>query len=190
MGKMNIVRTVVFMLLAVAVTGGIAGTMPLAKNPPKIQMEASRSRRTTIEGGDYDDKLQKVQLEIVVKNLDLNKKVEGMTVHFWAFGQSQLDRKAYKVIDAGEFPIALDGTPEGREVRHQCEEIKLAWDNTDVKFGQAYKGYLLVMTNAQNEVVAVKSNVQSWQAGFEKAFELKKGSWCGLDFKPTKAPKY
>lgn len=162
--------------------------MPIAKNPPKVSIDATRSRSTKIAGGDWDDKLQKVQLDIVVKNLDLNKSVEGLTVYYWTLAQSLVDKKAYLVVDAGTFDVSLNGSAEGREIRHQCEEITLKWDDTDAVFGQRYKGYVLALVNAQKEVVAVKSNFPSWQTAFERAFDLKKKSWCGMDLKPLSAP--
>ena len=164
--------------------------MAKAKNPPKVAIDANRSRSTKIAGGDWDDKLQKVQLEISVKNLDLNKSVEGLTLYYWTLAQSLVDKKAYLVIDAGTFDVNLNGSTEGREIHHQCEEITLKWDDTYAVFGQRYKGYVIVLVNAQKEVVAVKANLPTWQTAFERAFELEKKSWCGMDLKPLSgAPK-
>lgn len=176
--------------------GGWAGSnaaetkMPLAKIAPKVSIDAARLRSTKTEGGDFDDKRQIVQLEVVVKSLNLNAKtVEGLTLNYWAFAQSTTERKAFKVIDAGSFEVTLNNTPAGREIRHQGKEVTLQYDDTGVaRFGTAYKGFLLVLLNAQREVVAVKANQPSWQSYFERAFDLKAGSWCDLNLKPTAAP--
>ncbi|MGH8047023.1 MAG: hypothetical protein ACREKL_07230 [Chthoniobacterales bacterium] len=169
----------------------VAGTMPMAKNPPKLLLDATRSRSTKTEGGDFDDKTQIVQLNYVVKNGDLNaKSVEGLTLHYWAIAQSAADRKAYEVIEAGSAPVKLDNTQQGREMRVEGEPVKLMLDNTGVaRFGAAYKGFLMVVVNAQNEVVAVKGTMPSWQTNLERAFALKKNAWCGLDLKPIATPK-
>lgn len=163
--------------------------MPLAKNPPKIFLDANRKRFTKTEGGDFDDKKQKVQLEITVRNLDLNGKVNGLTLHYWALAQSAEDRRVYKVIDAGEFPVSLDNTAEGREIQHKGEEVVLQYDDTGyAKFGVAYKGCLLVVLNAEKEVVAVKASQPAWQTNFERAFDLRKGSWCDGTLKSASKP--
>jgi hypothetical protein len=92
------------------------------------------------------------------------------------------------VIDAGSFPVSLDNSAEGREIRHKGEEVTLEWDDTGDIFGVRYKGYVLVLLNAQNEIAAVKANQPSWQTDYENALSLQKGSWCGLDLKPVHAP--
>ena len=166
--------------------------MPLAKNPPKVAIDANRARFTKVTGGDFDDRTQKVQLEVVVRNLNLNvPSIEGLTLHYWALAQSVVDRKACLVIDAGSVEVKLDNTLEGREMRHKGEEVSLMLDNTGVsQFGQSYKGFLLVLLNDRKEVVAVKSNQPSWQTYFERAFALSKGAWCDLNLKPYPAPRY
>jgi hypothetical protein len=162
--------------------------MPMAKNPPKVSIEASRSRQTKIAGGDYDDRTQKVQLEITVKNLDLNKKsVSGLTLHYWTIGQSMVDKRVYVILERGSFPVSLDNTAQGRTLVHETENLTLKWDDTGAKFGEAYKGYLLVLVNDQNEVVAVKSNQPTWQSAFAKAFNLQKGARVGSNLDPASA---
>jgi hypothetical protein len=193
MGMIKIVGLGMAFLGSAALWAGAAETkMPLAKNPPKVFLDATRLRSTKTEGGDFDDKMQKVQLDILVRNLSLKpEKLEPLTLHYWALGQSAANRKAYKVIDAGTVEVALDGTLTGREFHHQGDEATLQYDDTGVaRFGVAYKGYLLVLLNAQKEVVAVKANQSAWQTNFEEAFNLKKNAWCDLNFKPTAAPKY
>ena len=188
--KLALLICVLPLSLVVAASDALAAPMPQAKNPPKVFIDANRSRQTKVAGGDWDDRTQKVQIEIVVRNIDLNKKVDGLVLHYWTISQSMADRKVFKVLERGSFDVNLDGSPGGREVRHSGEQITLQWDDTGAKFGTAYKGYLLVLLNAANEVVSVKSNIPSWQTAFAKAFDLNKDAWCTLDFKPASAPRF
>ncbi len=161
----------------------------MSKNPPKVEINANRMRLTKVAGGDYDDRQQRVQLEVIARNLDFNKAAEGLTLRYWVLAESLLDKRRLLVIDSGELPVSLTKTPEGREIRHKGELVTLAWDDTGVIFGQRYKGFILVLTNAQDEVAVVKANQPSWQKNYEGALALRKGSWCDMDLKPAEAPR-
>jgi len=176
--------------LGLAAFSGFAG-MTMAKNPPKLILDATRSKSTKTEGGDFDDKTQIVQLDYRVTNGSLNAAVpDGLTLHYWAIGQSAADRKAYQAIDAGTAPIKLDTTSQARQMHVEGERVKLMLDNTGVaRFGVGYKGYLMVVVNAQNEVVAVKATLPSWQTNLEKAFGIKKGDWFDINMKSIEEPK-
>jgi hypothetical protein len=177
------------LLVLAAMHTGLQAAMPLAKNPPKVFIDANRTRFTKVAGGDWDDRQQKVQLEVIVRNLDLNKKsVDGLTMYYWAMAQSLLDKRSYKVIDSGSFEVKLDNSAEGREIHHKGEMLTLEWDDTGAIFGVRYKGYVIVLVNAQREVIAVKANQPQWQTNFERAFNLHTGSWCGLDLAPVAKP--
>jgi hypothetical protein len=175
-------------LVAAAFGGPAKAEMPRAKNPPRVGLDANRMRFTKVAGGDWDDRTQKVQLEVTVENLDFNRPVSGLTLHYWALAESLVDKKAFLVIDRGEFAVDLTNKPDGREITQKGALVTLKWDDTGAIFGERYKGYVLVLTNAQNEAVAVKANQPGWQRGFEGAFQLKRGAWCGLELQPAKDP--
>lgn len=163
-------------------------TMPMAKNPPKVQIDANRVKQTRIAGGDWDDRTEKVQLEITATNLDLNHPADGLVLHYWVLSESQVDHRVMKVIDAGQFDVNLTARPEGRQLRHETPMIQTMWDNTDAVFGVRYKGWILVLTNAQNEIVAVKTCQPAWQSDLERLFALKKDAWCDREMKPVGEP--
>jgi hypothetical protein len=109
-------------------------------------------------------------------------------LHYWVFAESLVDRKDWLVIDSGSVDVNLTDKPEGRELVHKGELVTLKWDDTDAVFGQRYKAWLLVLTNAKQEVEAVKSNVPSAQTAFQRALALHNGSWCDTGLQPTKGP--
>jgi hypothetical protein len=169
---------------------GMGAELLPAKNPERVEISANRMRMTRVAGGDFDDRLQKVQIEVVARNLDYNRPANGLTLHYWVLAESLVDHKEILVIDRGAVPVDLTSTPEGREIRKKGELVALKWDDTGAIFGQRYRGWILILVNARNEVVAVKSNQPNWQSAFQRAMDLKKGSWCGLDLKPLKgSPK-
>jgi hypothetical protein len=176
----------VFLSGSASVVHADEAKMPMAKNPPQVLIDAARMKSTRTTGGDFDDKTQIVQLEVVAKNGNLNvKSIKDLTLYYWAFAQLVEDRKAYSVIDAGSVPVDLDNTQEGREVRAKGTEVTLKLDNTGIaKFGKLYKGFLLVLTNDKKEIVAVKASLPAWQTNFARAFDLKGGSTCDMTLKP------
>jgi len=162
--------------------------LAMAKKPESVEISANRMRYTRVAGGDFDDREQKVQIEIVAKNLDFNRPVNGLTLHYWVVAESLVDHKAMLVIDRGSVPINLTSEPGGREIRQKGELVTLRWDDTGAIFGQRYRGWILILLNAQDEVVAVKSNQPNWQMDFQRAMDLKKGSWCDRNLKPLPKP--
>ncbi len=164
------------------------GDLPRAKNPPRVEISANRMRFTKVAGGDWDDRTQKVQIEVIARNLDYNHPVKGLKLHYWVLAESLVDRKALKVIDAGALDVDLTSTPDGREIRHKGDLVTLRWDDTNAVFGERYKAWILVLVNDQQEVVAVKANFPALQTNFQRAFELRKGSWCSYDLKPVSRP--
>jgi len=168
--------------------GASPAALPVAKNPPKVQIDANRMKQTRIAGGDWDDRTEKVQLEITATNLDLNHPADGLVLHYWVLSESQVDHRVMKVIDAGQFDVNLTAKPEGRQTRHETSMVQTMWDNTDAVFGVRYKGWILVLTNAQNEVVAVKTCQSAWQSNLERLFALNKDAWCDREMKPASEP--
>jgi hypothetical protein len=164
--------------------------LPMAKNPPRVEIGASRTRFTKVAGGDWDDRLQKVQIEVIAKNLDFNHPANGLKLHYWVLAESLVDRKTLKVIDNGVVDVNLTSDASGREMRQKGEMVTLQWDDTGAIFGERYKGWVIVLVNDKQEVVAVKANVPSWQQNFQRAFELRTGAWCGLDLKPAKGARF
>lgn len=174
--------------------GGLPGlraesrTLVSALQRPKLEISALRARKTRIEGGDWDDKTEWVSLTIRIRNLELNKDLTGLTAHYWIFGKSVIDRKVYKVIQVGEFSFSLSSARDGREITHESEEVILRWDNTDARFGERYDGWLIVVENAEREVVAVKSTNPAWERDFDSAFSLQKNGHVDSRFRSAPEP--
>ncbi len=163
-------------------------TMAVAKNPPKVQIDANRMKQTRIAGGDWTTAPRRSSSRSPRRiSISITPSI-GLVLHYWVLSESQVDHRVMKVIDAGQFDVNLTAKPEGRQLRHETPMIQTMWDNTDAVFGVRYKGWILVLTNAQNEVVAVKTCQPAWQSNLERLFALKKDAWCDREMKPASEP--
>lgn len=167
----------------------VASDLPRAKNAPKIQVDGTRSRNTKVAGGDWDDRLQKVQFSAVVRNLELNKPAEGLKLQWWALAESLVDRKKLLVIDSGAADVSLSNKPDGREMRSEGREVVLKWDDTGSIFGERYKGFIAIVTTADGELVAAKTSFPNWDRALSRALAMKTGSWVDRDLNPATKPR-
>lgn len=178
-------------LLVGVVAWGWAQTtpsVPTAKNPPRVEVNASRLKNTRIKGGDWDDRLEKVQLEMTARNLDLNRPAGDLRLHYWILAESQIDTDKLQVIDAGKLDLTLTSDSVGRQYSHVTSPVTLRWDNTNAVFGERYKGWIVALTNPQDELIQVKSSLPAWQARIARLFTLGKGTWCTRDLTPAESP--
>ncbi len=175
-------------LMAACLPMSAMAEMPMAKNPPRLDVSVIRERSTKVEGGDWDDRSERVKMGIKVTNKELNASVEGLTAYFWVVARSAVDRKCYKIVQREEFPIALSNARDGRVLEHETKEIELRYDRTDAVFGESYHGWLLVITNDNGEIVWVKSTVPAFEKAVDTAMNLKTGAWVDSYLAPAKDP--
>lgn len=159
-----------------------------ASNPPSLDLDVDRNRSLRTKGGDWDDKMDVVQMKISIRNKSLNSDVEALTAHFWLIARSAVDRKVYKIAQVEEFPVALTSTRPGRVLEHETKGIVLKFDRTGAIFGESYHGWVLVLKNADGEVVSVKSSSSVYEQKLEKVFPLKEGDWIDQNFEPASEP--
>ncbi len=160
------------------------GTVGPAK--PKLQLayEVDRARSLRTAGGDWDDKQDRISLRLKLKNLNFRHGFDGLRADLYLIGQSIFDRKAFKLLqkDTFEFDLAPSGTFEAT-----TPQITLKWDDTNARFGDKYRGWVLRIFDAANEKVL---DVQSSQAfsstdGLEA---LKVNQYFDKEFRPLKDP--
>jgi hypothetical protein len=127
-------KLAVFLLLVISTLPVCAAgdELPKAKKPPRVEINALRERSTS--KAYYSENLEKVQVEVVVKNLEM-KPIEGFKMHYWVFAESMVDRTVMKVIDAGSFVVNLTNDAAGREIHHKGEVVKLPDTATGTKVG-------------------------------------------------------
>ncbi|HRJ72384.1 MAG TPA: hypothetical protein PLS03_09165 [Terrimicrobiaceae bacterium] len=120
----------------------------------RVTADISRIKATRVEGGDWDDKQDRISFKIKFENSDPNKGFEGLKYDLFIFGQSIVDRKAFKLLQrtTGEFSL-----PPLKSFENQTTEVVSKWDDTNAIFGDKYKGWYLLVYGPNGELVLEKS---------------------------------
>lgn len=121
-----------------------------AEEKPDLECLIERSRKMRIEGGDHDDKTERVSFDIKLTNKDWKNPVEGLTGVFYVFGESVHDRKAFKLVQKESFDVDIEARGTF-ETTTPVAEMK--YDTTFASFGEKYRGWVLVLENDDGETV-------------------------------------
>jgi hypothetical protein len=129
-----------------------SGLLPAAPNDkPNLTCTADRSRSLRIKGGDWDDKTEKIQFDLSIRNNSMSKPTGELTATFFVIGEDAGERNKFKLLQKEDVAFSLEarGTHEAT-----TEEITLKWDNTDAIFGEKYRGWVLQVRDDAGEIVS------------------------------------
>jgi len=128
------------------------GLLPAAPNDkPSLTCTADRSRSLRIKGGDWDDKTEKIQFDLSIRNNSMSKPTGELSAMFFVVGEDAGERNKFKLLQKEEMNFSL----EARDTHEATtEEITLKWDNTDAIFGEKYRGWVLQVRDDAGEVVS------------------------------------
>lgn len=161
--------------LATAATPAAASlpAMPKAKIGDRLTVEVVRMKKARIEGGDFDDKKERITMKVKIANTDTSLSAGTLKGEIWVFGESILDRGATKLLatQSFEFPLPPRGMHE-----MTTDEAVTAFDTTGARFGYRYEGWLLRLTDKAGEVVLQKSNSPAILKNADKISTLRSGS--------------
>ncbi len=156
-----------------------------AEEEARIQIDADRSRQRGKDiHGDYDDQQDNISMKITLRNRDLSKTFENMEAIYMLIGRSAVDRKSCKVLDRDSFNFSLGKDRENSVFEWESKEVITTWDDTNLKHGERYDGWIIVLLNSEGKIAAVKASKENWESGVLEALELKAGDWFGYNFKP------
>jgi hypothetical protein len=151
-----------------------ATTLAVA-NPVKIGerliAEVVRNKRSRIEGGDYDDKKERIEMKVKVTNTDNKMSADKLKGEIYIFGESILDRTAVKILNAQQFDFSL---PARSSHEFTTDEVVTMYDTTDARFGHKYEGWVLRLRDGTGTVVFTKTSSPTLLKGVEKASSLTK----------------
>jgi len=118
---------------------------------PSVTCEVDRSRSLRTKGGDWDDKTEKIQFDLSIRNNSMSKPTGELSAMFFVVGEDAGERNKFKLLQKEEMNFSLEarGTHEAT-----TEEITLKWDNTDAIFGEKYRGWVLQVRDDAGEVVS------------------------------------
>lgn len=158
-------------------------------DPPKIDVAADRNRAVRTQGGDWDDKEDRMQMKITIRNKDLNAGAEGLKGEFWLITRSAVDQRVYQIAQRESFTFSLSAEREGRKFIHETPEIILRFDRTGAVFGTRYHAWILAVTDAKDELIAVKSSSSFYEKLLEQAMGLKVNDWVDSNLRPSSEPQ-
>ena len=131
-------------------------------------------------GGDFDDKKGRISFKIKFRNGDPNRSFDGLKFELFVFGQSLVDKKAFKLLQ--RVPESFSLKPL-QEFTSDSPEVVSAWDNPGAIFGEKYKGGYLVVKGPGGEVLVEKS-VTAFLEGTAGLDGLSEGSSYDKKLKP------
>ena len=131
----------------------------------RVQVEAVRSKKTRIEGGDFDDKVDRIIFTIKFTNTDTKTAFPDCKGEFYVLAQNIVNRKAHQLLGVEKLSISLPvrGTQEATTA-----EMTTSFDTTGARFGAKYEGWVLVVRDSTGKVVMKKATTPSWLPVAEK----------------------
>ena len=160
-----------------------AATAPLANFEQRVRIEAVRDKKTRIQGGDFDDKTDRISFTIKLMNTDTRAAFEDCHGEFYVFAQSILNRKAFQLLGAEKFQFSLP--PRGSH-SFASAEVVTRWDSTDARFGAKYDAWVLVVRDATGKVICKKSSSPTWLPVADRMKTLSANSFYDRNLQPVK----
>ena len=160
-------------------------SLSAAEQKPDLECLVERSRKMRIEGGDHDDKTEKVSFDIKLTNKNWKEPIEGLTGVFYVFGESVHDRKAFKLVQKENFDVEIE--PRGKfETSTPVAEMK--YDTTFASFGEKYRGWVLVLENGDGETVYENAS-SVFMKETARLAKLDVGDYCDKEGKRIAEPQ-
>lgn len=124
----------------------------------RIAVEVVRQKKSRIEGGDFDDKKDRIVLKVKLSNTDTTISGDNLKGVICVLGESIVDRNAVKMLAKQEFTFSL---PPREAHELLTEEVETAYDTTGARFGHRYEGWVLRVRDSAGTVILEKSNSPS-----------------------------
>ncbi len=172
----------------------LIGSLPLAAiavfGPDferNVEADVIRAKRTRTEGGDFDDKLERISMRVKLTNSDVDNAYKDYKGRILVFSESQRSRGIFKVVIKQEFPISVEPRSE---FEFQTKEIVEGWDNTNAVWGYRYRGWVLDIRSPEGETVLVKSSSPRYEKALAEVDKVSEGSHLNRSMKPVKGSYY
>jgi hypothetical protein len=128
-------------------------------------------KRSRVEGGDYDDKRERIELRVKLNNADTKLSADKFKGEIFIFAESIVDRSALKLLAVEPFDFSLP--PRGNH-EFITPEVVTMYDTTGARFGHKYEGWVLRLHDNSGKVVVTKSSSPTLLKSMEKASGLMK----------------
>ncbi len=147
----------------------------------RVTVDVARNKASRIEGGDFDDKKDRISFRIKMRNGDPNRSFEGLKFELLVFGQSMREKKAFKLFQRVSESFSLQPL---QEYVFDSPEIISMWDDTGAIFGEKYKGWYLLVRGPGDEILMSKS-VVAFLENTADLSGLKEGGYYDRKLKPV-----
>jgi hypothetical protein len=134
-----------------------------------VRIEVVAAKPAKIKGGDYDDKVQSIELRLKFTNQDTRQSYDGYSATVSVIGQSARERDVRKVLLQEKIDLPL--TPR-KVAEHTCKTVTTRFDKTDAVFGFWYDGWVIVVKDKSGKIVQVKSTAPTLEKLPEKVDKL------------------
>jgi len=152
----------------------------------RLGVEVVRMKRSRIEGGDFDDKRERIELKVKLTNTDTKLSADQSKGEIFIFAESILDRTALKLLAVEAFDFSLP--PRGIH-EFVTPEVVTTYDTTGARFGHKYEGWVLRIRDKTGDLVLTKSSSPTLLKGSEKATALTKDAlYDRVTFKEKSPP--
>lgn len=153
----------------------------------RVQVEVVRDKKTRVQGGDFDDRTDRISFTLKLTNTDTKVAFADCKAEFFVFAQSILNRKAFQLLGSDKFDFSL--APRGVHTFVSTEVVTM-WDKTGAKFGSQYDSWVLVVRDKDGKVLLKKSTSPTWLPVADKLGGLQKDSFYERDLKPVKMSRF
>jgi hypothetical protein len=143
-----------------------------AKIGERIGVEVVRMKRSRTEGGDFDDKRDRVELRVKLINTDVRLSADKFSGEIVMLGESTVDRTAMKVLGLDRFDFSLP--PRGTHEFVTPEVVTMYDESRFARFGHKYVGWVLRLKDSSGNVVVTKSTSPTLAKAMEQATDLAK----------------
>jgi hypothetical protein len=163
-----------------------AAEQPLSAEVPDLDLQILRNRSKDTEGGDFDDRKQKVRLTAVIQNGGLDV-VEGLKLDIFLIGEVMdddfKDGERFKFLDRQSFDFTLQPS---EILRKELLELVLKFDESSAaRFGERYYGYVARIVQKDGTIVWDDSDKQKLKGSFETLSKMSKGQQFDKKLKPV-----
>ena len=140
-----------------------AGKTP-PKAPPKIDIQVKKGKDRSKASS--QSTLETFEFEVMVKSLTPGAKLENAEIQLYVLGVSNANENMYNVINVQQEQFDL--TPAAHTIVTPLLQVKYTSSGGGMKLG----GYLVVVTDADGNVLGTKAT----RASFEKNLETIRGA--------------
>ncbi|MDQ3621332.1 MAG: hypothetical protein M3463_02435 [Verrucomicrobiota bacterium] len=151
----------------------------------RVKADVARKKRTRTEGGDFDDKLDRIVFTVKLTNTETKVAFEACKGEFYVFAQSVVNPRAFQLIGSERFSFAL---PPRATHEFETPEWITRWDTTGARFGAKYDSWVLVIRDTTGKVILKKSSSPPWLPVADKMNELPVNSFYNRELKTVQMP--